>query len=64
MPPQSKPGLARRVGHYAETTAGIALATAAAHVADTIKDVASPQRDIMTWMCVVAVVTGFAWAAY
>jgi hypothetical protein len=48
----------------AETYAGIALATSAAHAADWIKDVPPPQVTLMLWVCLAALAFGFVWAAY
>ena len=59
MTPPSKSGPARLVKRYAETYTGIALAAGGAHAADTIKNVALPQRDAMTWICVAAMLVGF-----
>jgi hypothetical protein len=59
-----KSGPARQLKPQAETFAGIALATSAAHAADWIRDVPSPQVTVMLWTCVIALVFGFSWAAY
>ncbi len=57
-------GPARLLKSNAETYAGVALATGAAHAADWIRDVPSPQFDVMLWACVAALVFGFYWASY
>jgi hypothetical protein len=66
--PRSAPGRrggpARALKPQAETYAGIALATAAAHAANWVKDVPSPQVDAILWVCVITLTFGFGWAAY
>ncbi len=57
-------GPARALTPQAETYAGIALGTAAAHAANWIKEVPSPQGTAMLWACFVTLVFGFGWAGY
>jgi hypothetical protein len=57
-------GPARLLKSHADTYAGVALATGAAHAADWIRNVQSPPFDVMLWACVAALVFGFFWAAY
>jgi hypothetical protein len=61
---QRRSGPARLLKPHADTYAGIALATSAAHAADWVKDVQSPQRDAMVWLCFTAMLAGFSLAAY
>jgi hypothetical protein len=57
-------GPARLLQPHAETYAGIALATSAAHAANWVKDIPSPQSDAILWVCVVTLTFGFVWAAF
>jgi hypothetical protein len=57
-------GPAREVAKYAETGAGIALATGAAHAADWIRNVPSPQAGVMPWACAATLIFGFGWGAW
>lgn len=61
--PRSR-GPARLMATHAETGAGIALATSAAHAADWVKNVPPPQGDTMLWICVGTLIFGFAWASF
>ncbi len=57
-------GTARLLQPHAETYAGIALSTSAAHAANWITEAPTPQSTAMLWTCAFAMAFGFGWASY